>query len=245
MSNQKDIREGTRQLIGRCRRERDPYVCKIEDLPLIVLPNVFSPKYFKGTEFYAIEVSHRARLPFLDMGTGTGAVACIVALSRYYRHARSFMEEIRESRKGVLAVDSNPSAVRNAKINSVLCGLEKVVEVKQSDIYSSIGSNKKFWTIFWNAPFFDEWDGENDDMLTRATYDPEYYNLIRFVNETREHLFNNGNLLIGFQTSPEKRKVLDEIVIEAGFEKPKLVAETGYKRYGVRLEFGLYETRRR
>ncbi len=48
-----DYLEGTRQLLEQSAQEQKPYRITVLGEEFIVLPKVFSPKYFKDTEFFA------------------------------------------------------------------------------------------------------------------------------------------------------------------------------------------------
>jgi methylase of polypeptide subunit release factors len=93
--------------------------------PLVVLPGVFNPKLFQTGEFLAETLSERWVPPgstVLDMGTGSGVGAVFAA-----RWARR-----------VVAVDISPTAVRCARINVLLHGLEDRVEVRAGDLFEPL-----------------------------------------------------------------------------------------------------------
>ena len=143
-----------RRRLGRTVLER------IDGVPLLVLPEVFNPRVFPTGAWLARAV---AELPpaggaapgaggekapgtgtgaggaplALDMGTGSGIGAVFAAL-RGYR---------------VTAVDVNPHAVRCARINALLNGLEERIEVREGDLFSAV-PGERFDLVLFNPPFF-------------------------------------------------------------------------------------------
>jgi HemK-related putative methylase len=129
-----------RRRLGRTVLER------IDGVPLLVLPEVFNPRVFPTGVWLARAV---AALPpvggaapgaaprALDMGTGSGIGAVFAAL-RGYR---------------VTAVDVNPHAVRCARINALLNGLEERIEVREGDLFSAV-PGERFDLVLFNPPFF-------------------------------------------------------------------------------------------
>jgi release factor glutamine methyltransferase len=135
-----------RRRLGRTVLER------IDGVPLLVLPEVFNPRVFPTGVWLARAV---AALPpaagpasdagagadgaprALDMGTGSG-IGAVFAARRGYR---------------VTAVDVNPHAVRCARINALLNGLEERIEVREGDLFSAI-PGECFDLVLFNPPFF-------------------------------------------------------------------------------------------
>lgn len=74
----------------------------VKDIPLIVLPGVFSPVYFPESIFFARELSKIVKKKTLfEVGTGTGIISLFCA------------------QKGakIVATDINSAAVQNAQLN--------------------------------------------------------------------------------------------------------------------------------
>lgn len=106
-------------------------------LDLVVLPGVFSPRYYPETEFYAAELGE-LMVPgrrFLDLGCGAGANAVLAALQG----------------AEVVACDLNPQAVENTRRNAKRHGVS--VEARMSDVFSGLGADEVFDLIYWNVPF--------------------------------------------------------------------------------------------
>lgn len=95
----------------------------------------------------------------------------------------------------------------------------------QGDIYEPLAKNSKFDTIYWNTPFGYVDENEDVTVLEKAVYDPGYKATHRFIRQAKEHLKENGRLLIGFSTTLGKFDVLQKFLEEAGFTV-RLISKT-------------------
>lgn len=121
---------------------------RVDDISLVVLPDVLNPVVFRTGELLAraIADSHFAQPPqrsdgdppalALDMGTGSG-IGAIFSAKRGYR---------------VVGVDINPEAVRCARINVLLNRVESSVEVRQGDLFTPV-SGERFHLVTFNPPY--------------------------------------------------------------------------------------------
>jgi HemK-related putative methylase len=124
----------------------------VDGVPVVVLPEVFNPKVFRTGAWLARAVAGLPALSpesapasgrslgaprALDMGTGSG-IGAVFAARRGYR---------------VTAVDVNPHAVRCARLNSALNGLEERIEVRQGDLFAAV-AGERFDLVLFNPPFF-------------------------------------------------------------------------------------------
>lgn len=121
-------------------RHRRLVIEHMDGFPLIILPEVFNPSLFFSSHLLtrsiqACTIPPAARV--LDMGTGSGVAALVAA-----RRARC-----------VKAVDVSPEAVKCARMNVLLNGMEKQVTVQQSDLFSALPGETFDWILF-NPPFF-------------------------------------------------------------------------------------------
>ena len=112
----------------------------INDVPLIVLPEVFNPVLFRSGAFMAQALAEEffsAGSRVLDMGTGSGVGAVFAA------------------RRGaqVTAVDINPDAVRCAQLNALLNELTDKIEVVEGDLFRPV-TGQRFDMILFNPPFY-------------------------------------------------------------------------------------------
>ncbi|HUY24420.1 MAG TPA: methyltransferase [Candidatus Saccharimonadales bacterium] len=116
----------------------------------------------------------------LDMGTGSG-VNAILAASKAAR---------------VLAVDVSGEAIAAAGANVRRNGLDAVVEVRRSDVFSDVEG--VFDLIIFDPPF--RWFAPRD-ILESATTDEDYRTMTRFFATAKQHLSGKGRMLIFFGTS--------------------------------------------
>ncbi|CAM3169989.1 methyltransferase [Saccharomonospora xinjiangensis] len=150
----------------------------------------------------------------LDMGTGSG-VNAILAASRA---------------ESVLAVDTNPKALRAAEDNARRNGVADRVEVRHSDVFSEVEG--RFDLIVFDPPF--RWFRPRSLFETAIT-DENYGAMNRFFGSAREHLTENGRMLIFFGTSGD----LDHLIFladEAGFDRT-VVAERSLTKDGWTVEY--------
>jgi len=204
-----DYLDGTAEVLRRSEAEKEEYFIDILGRRFIVYPNVFSPKYFLDTDFFARELPYKNGETFLEIGCGTGVISVFVALNGA-RH--------------VTCVDLNVDAVENTKENSIIHRVQDKITVLQGNVYDSLPRDAQFDTIFWNTPFGYV---ENDKLtiLERAVFDLSYNATQRFINEASNFLNPNGRLLIGFSSTLGKLEILLKFLEEAGFDS-KLIAKT-------------------
>ena len=229
----KKIQEGTQKVLEESKKETKPYFHEVCSENFIVLPNVFSPKYFEDTEFFAKEVNNYMRNnhfdSFAELGAGTGAISCIVSKNNNLNNH--------------VVTDINPQAVKNSKLNILLHGLG--IGSREGDIYKPIGEQEKFDVIFWNAPFGD-YAPEKIGFLEQAVFDPGYIKLEKFIAGAQNHLNKEGTLLIGFSKDLGKFDVLEKLLSKYGFVPPKLIAESRPSYEGNEdelIKFHLFETK--
>ena len=125
-------------LTGRARYD-DFRFERVLGMPIVVLPTVANPKVLRTGAFFASRIDARligANAEVLDMGTGSGICALFAA-----RIARR-----------VVAVDINPSAVRCARVNALLNGLDSRINVREGDLFAPVG-DERFDVVLFNPPF--------------------------------------------------------------------------------------------
>jgi release factor glutamine methyltransferase len=204
--------ENTDKLLA---ESEDFEVSEIEVLghKVIRFPNVFNPKYFFSTQWFAENVSEAVKNEddFLEMGCGTGAVSVITALKN---------PNIR-----VCSTDINPEAVRNTEFNMLNHKLGSRMQVFQGDVFDGLkNKNLKFDTIFWAMPFGYLSPEEKIDNRRAAVHDPGYRAIEKFIREAPMFLKENGRLLIGFSKTLGHFELLEKYLQENNFELNELTS---------------------
>jgi HemK-related putative methylase len=159
--------------------------------PFLVLPQVFNPGLFASGQLLAREIDRREELlpcgaRVLDLGTGSG-LAAIFAARKAGR---------------VLATDINPHAVRCARINVLLNGLENRVEVRQADLLD--GVSECFDVLLFNPPYY---RGTPRDALDQAWRSPDV--LERFASQLPGVLNPGGYALVVLSSDGEQAAFLE------------------------------------
>lgn len=154
----------------------EPFEYTVAGITLTVLPKVYPGGI--DSELTCETLGDVAGKSVLDVCTGTGVVA------------------VKATQKGadrVVAVDLNPEAVKNAKLNAEKFGLSQI-EVREGSLFEPIG-DQKFDVIAINPPYTSKkpvnkteicfWDEENN--LTR-----------QFFAEYKQHLNPDGEAYLAW-----------------------------------------------
>jgi HemK-related putative methylase len=173
-------------------RQRTVVLEHAAGLPLVVLPQVFNPRLLRSGEFFAEQILAGLVEPgetVLDLGTGSGI--CAIAAAR-----RS---------PQVVAVDINPEAVRCARVNALLNRVEARVEVREGDLFASVG-DERFDVVLFNPPFY---LGTPANMQDHAWRSNDV--VTRFAAQLSDHLTAGGSALVILSTDGETDRFLTEI----------------------------------
>jgi len=156
------------------------------DGPITIRPHVYVPADQSVPAMF-LECAELIRgKSVLDMGTGTGVLALLAA---------------RMGAAGVVATDSNPKAVANARLNAQKLGLEDTVEVRgPADLFDSV-AGETFDVILFNAPWI---QGEPQTAYDTANYDPGYRVLDGFIRSAPEHLAPGGAVLLQYSNVSQR-----------------------------------------
>jgi|TARA_Y100000310_G_C20460126_1_gene704940 release factor glutamine methyltransferase len=201
MQEKKKYLEGTAQVLRESQKEKGNYKVKIMGKEFVVHPNVFSPKYYKDTEFFAKELPVNIGDELLEIGCGTG----IVSIFAIWKGASR-----------VTAIDINPAAIKNAKENVKIHKLENRIKIIKGDVFEPL-KDEQFDAIFWNTPFGYTKTQELTD-LEKAVFDPEYKSTKKFIGGAKKHLRKNGRLIIGFSSTLGHFGELKKLLKAAGYK---------------------------
>ena len=139
----------------------------------------------------------------LDMGTGSGILGILAA----------------KKAKRVIAVDSNPHAVRCAKLNAKASKVVDKMDIRLGDLFQPIKQNERFTLILFNAPYLPTSPDEEKTWIGRAwAGGPTGRQLIdRFIAEAPRYLCENGKILL-VQSSLSNVEETMRRLREAGLE---------------------------
>ncbi len=131
------------RVLGR-RRVRRVILERVGAQTFVVLPEVFNPTIFRSgqvlAQYIATAPNLSARRPgatALDLGTGCGIQAVFAATRGY----------------DVTASDINPHAVRCARANVLLNGVDDRVRVVEGDLFAPV-AGEEFDLVIFNPPYF-------------------------------------------------------------------------------------------
>lgn len=195
------------------------------NIELYVAPGVLIPR--PETELLVeIGLQEIERLPaptrVLDLGTGSGAIALAVAQSA--------------SKAMVTATDQSLEALKIAKTNLELLGLEDQVQLLQGSWYEALADQTRFEIILSNPPYI----AKNDPHLAQGdlrfepilalTDEADGLECIRnIVNGAKKYLSPNG--LLAIEHGYDQSDTVLELMNLAGFTKIQAHCDlAGHKR---------------
>lgn len=174
---------------------------RIAGRPLVILPEVFNPALFFSSDLLA-ELLDRTTIPpgarVLDLGTGSGVLAVCAA-----RVAGE-----------VAAVDINPAAVRCARINALLNGVEERLTVYEGDLFDPV-AGRTFDVVLFNPPYFRGRPRSPLDRAFRATDVIE-----RFAAGLPAALAPGGKALLVLSTNGEQAATLAALADQGYASRP-------------------------
>ncbi|GAB6136320.1 HemK2/MTQ2 family protein methyltransferase [Thermococcus prieurii] len=143
-------------------------------LRILLDENVYEPA--EDTFLLAETLEVKPGETALDVGTGTGIIALLMA----------------RKAKRVLGVDVNPKAVELARKNALLNGIGNV-EFRLSDLFGNVSG--RFDVITFNAPYL---PGEPEEAIDLALVGGETGREVidRFIREVPEYLTENGRVYL-------------------------------------------------
>jgi release factor glutamine methyltransferase len=178
-------------LMDRRRYER-VVLENIDEIPLVVLPDVFNPKLLRSGAFLVNQLRRHDLLQcgrrVLDLGCGSGAAGIWAA-----------------ARRGcsVVCTDINPSAIRCTRINALLSQVD--LDIRQGDLFAPV-ENERFDVVLFNPPYF---HGIPRNMLDRAWRSPDMAE--RFAAGLSEHLLPDGSALLVLSSDGDSQPFLQSL----------------------------------
>ncbi|WP_456393989.1 HemK2/MTQ2 family protein methyltransferase [Thermococcus sp.] len=166
-------------------------------LKLRLHPQVYEPA--EDTFLLAENLDVREGDFALDMGTGTGIIALLMA----------------KKAESVIGADINPTAVELARENAGLNGVENV-EFRLSDLFEGIDEDEKFDLITFNAPYL---PGKPEEPIDMALVGGERGRevLDKFIGEAGHYLRPGGRIQIVQSSITGVEETLEKLE-NAGFK---------------------------
>ena len=184
----------TPEAVQQMRSHKAEYEVTVAGIPIVVLPNVWSPAYDWSSLFYVENLADVAGRSFLEIGSGTGVVSVFAG---------------RNGASRVVAVDVNEDAVRNTKRNFERFDIANA-EAFVSDGFAAI--NQKFDVVTWNAPYH---GARPADELERGCTDEDYRDIRAFFRNVQDHLNPGGLVVFGFSESGDL-PLIRQLISETG-----------------------------
>jgi release factor glutamine methyltransferase len=181
-----------RAFLDNIKARKEPIIVNVEGVGIKINPGVFSPA--TDTKLLAANVDIKKGQRFLEMSTGSGAVAVVAGLA---------------GGSGI-AIDINPKAVKNARENVATHKVD--VKVIESDMYSNV-PNEKFDRVYANGPFS---EGEIKEVLDKSVYGARNFTRALFSG-LGKYLKVDGKALVVF---PEWAEVgfFEKCIVDNGLK---------------------------
>ena len=223
LTNQEKVASSFKN-IERNSSDNDVYETNVLNEPFLASKDVFSPKYFKSTEMLTSNFPFKANEKFLEVGCGIG-VAAILAAKNHHNQ--------------VVALDINPTAVKLTTENAAKHGVTKLVEARQSDVFSKLAATEKFDTIFWDLPYvYTEANQEQElTLLQRSVSDPGYRHIEMFLADAPKYLKPAGRIIVGFGSNGDLER-FSALVKKNHFAMSKIYE--GFNPYREGITYQLY-----
>lgn len=162
----------------------------------IVHKNVFWPFEDSQTLVEALVIHPGEEV--LDIGSGSGVIAIFAASKGAGK---------------VVAVDINPEAVENTKVNAQLHGFSHIIDVRLSDMFAALKDDEKFDVVTANLPFRNL---PATDLVELSTWDTNLHAHRTFFAGIDKHLRSNGRVYMA-QSNYGAIREMKTLAEEKGF----------------------------
>lgn len=129
----------------------------------------------------------------LDVGTGTGVQAVVASL---------------KGAKAVLAIDIDDNSLKNARDNVAFHKLDKIVEIRKSDLFQNINKDEKFDLIISQLPFADI---TYKSKVSHFLFDSGFKLHNKFLKDAKKHLTEKGKIFIPSGDVANEKRLIELI----------------------------------
>jgi 16S rRNA G1207 methylase RsmC len=161
--------------------------------PLTVLPGVFSPRFSRSPDFLVNYWQIPSGAKVLDLGCGTGVLSVLALL---------------DGAGQVVAVDSNPQAIENARINLNRHGFTDRAELRLGSGYDTILPGERFDVVLLSPPFYDR---EARTPLEQSCFDLDHKFLRESLRGLRSRLAPKGVAFVVFSDLGDEGVLFKEL----------------------------------
>jgi release factor glutamine methyltransferase len=197
------LHDTTPNALREMRSHKVPYETAVGGVPIIVLPNVWSPAYDWSSLFYIENLPDVTGLSFLEIGCGTGVISVFAARAHASR---------------VVAIDVNPDAVQNTKLNFERYNVTNG-DAFLSDCFENIDGT--FDLITWNAPYH---GCKPVDLLEYGCSDENYLGIRQFFEQAGDYLNIGGRIIFGFSESGDL-PLIESLIDQNGYRVVKKLSD--------------------
>ncbi|MDF3142959.1 MULTISPECIES: methyltransferase [unclassified Streptomyces] len=174
------------------------------DLEWDLLPDVW-PGNAVATGLFTAWLPYEEAGSFLEVGCGTGVTAITAALRGCSR---------------VCALDINPVAVENSRLNALRHGVGDRVTILKSNLFSELDVSNRFDLIYWNSPFIEApADHRYESQIDYAAFDSGYAMHQKFFADAGRYLTEGGRVFLGFSETLGNPARLKDMAAQAGFSR--------------------------
>jgi len=145
-----------------------------------VLPGVFSPRFSHSPDYMMQNWVIPSSARILDLGCGSGILGLFALL---------------DGGGSLVAVDNNPAAVENTRLNLAEFGLNDRSKAFESDVDGAVPDSDRFDVVLLMPPY---WDRPAPNPLAGACYDPGYRFMRVAVEAIQRRMARKGHAFIVF-----------------------------------------------
>lgn len=210
----------TRMFLKQQSTVKENLVVNFCGFSLTIFPKVWNPTWGLSSKIIADTMEINTGDDVLEIGTGSGALAILAS----NRGANS-----------VFGVDKSLVAVKCARKNVLINKVESSVQIKKSDLFSSLKQHK-FDVILFNPP---QRTLNSKSLLGLACFDDKMTTIKKFISNAKRFLKNDGVIYLGYGNAGEI-DTLESLMLKSGWNfkvmKKMVLGPKIYRVYRLNLK---------